>query len=59
MYEKELAAALFMYMCCKRPVKVRMGVRAKDDLEFQLIPAWMARVEIMHKADEDNRYEAD
>ena len=36
-----------------------MGVRAKDDLEFQLMPAWMARVEMMHKADEDNRYEAD
>jgi hypothetical protein len=24
-YEKELAAALFMYMCCEQPVKVRMG----------------------------------
>lgn len=56
-YEMELAAALFMYMCCERPVKVRMGVRADDDLEFQIMPLWMARTDMMHDICEHDEHE--
>ncbi|OAL52772.1 hypothetical protein IQ07DRAFT_382434 [Pyrenochaeta sp. DS3sAY3a] len=47
-FREELAAALFMYMCSERPVRVRKGTKRGDELEFRIVPAWMARVDMMH-----------
>jgi hypothetical protein len=47
-FRGELAAALFMYMCSERPVKVRKGSKRDDKLEFRVVPVWMARVDMMH-----------